>query len=616
MSMVTTAVSRAQVRRAHKQATVAVSRLPLLIPVGFALGVAAIGWIAGVRTQERLFWSIEGAAIALLLFAAALWHRARSRALTFDIVLRPQHYLQACAQGTVLLYWGYYWRPVYEAVPLLAAQLLFAFGFDMLLAWWRRDEYTLGFGPVPVIFSTNLFLWFKADYFYLQFLMIALGFAAKELIRWEKDGRRVHIFNPSSFPLAIVSLVLILTGTTSWTWGPEIARTQFNPPNIYLLLFLVGLPGQLLFGVTTMTMSAVVTTYLFGLAYFYATGAYFFVDSYIPVAVFLGMHLLFTDPSTSPRTELGRVIFGVIYGLANVALYELLGRAGVPTFYDKLLPVPLMNLSIKLIDRAARSEALRWIDPARVATFLAGRRRNFAYVSIWVLVFGGMTAVEAVGDNHPGHSVPFWQNACMQNARGACDNLDTILSTYCSDGSGWACNELGLLRSSGRVSGADTTPAIFSRACSLGFAAGCQNARAAERGEPLARPAPPQLRDYPVILRTGKGALPDRTPVEFYTRACEQGFAAGCYSLGTAYREGDGVPRNPSEAVAALTRACDRGHAVACSDAGYMHYTGDGIAQDRQRGLDLLQRACELKHPNACQWLEEARKAPATSDVR
>ena len=56
---------------------------------------------------------------------------------------------------------------------------------------------------------------------------------------------------------------------------------------------------------TSMTMSAVVTTYLFGRMYFAVTGIYFFYDSYIPIAVFLGMHLLFNDPSTSPRTEWG-----------------------------------------------------------------------------------------------------------------------------------------------------------------------------------------------------------------------------------------------------------------------------------------------------------------------
>src|SRR6185503_2637762 len=112
-----------------------------------------------------------------------------------------------------------------------------------------------------------------------------------------------------------------------------------------------------------------------------------FYDSYIPIAVFLGMHLLFTDPSTSPRTELGRVIFGALYGLSTVALYALLGRAGLPTFYDKLLQVPVLNLSIKLIDRAARSPRLQRMDPGRLGRWLAPRQRHLAYMSVWALVF-------------------------------------------------------------------------------------------------------------------------------------------------------------------------------------------------------------------------------------
>ena len=89
----------------------------------------------------------------------------------------------------------------------------------------------------------------------------------------------------------------------------------------------------------------------------------------VPIAVFLGMHLLFTDPSTSPRTELGRVTFGVLYGLSTVGLYQLLGLAGLPTFYDKLLQVPLLNLSVRWLDRAARSP---WLRASR-ATASVGR---------------------------------------------------------------------------------------------------------------------------------------------------------------------------------------------------------------------------------------------------
>src|SRR5262249_20568141 len=161
------------------------------------------------------------------------------------------------------------------------------------------------------------------------------------------DGRRTHIFNPSSFPLALFSLALIATGASNATLGKEIAITQFLPPHIYLFMFLIALPGQYFFGVTTMTMSAAVTTYVCGLLYFAVTGTFLFYDSYIPIAVFLGMHLLFTDPSTSPRTELGRIMFGVAYGLSTVLLCRWLSLAGVPPFYDKLLQVPLLNLSIK-----------------------------------------------------------------------------------------------------------------------------------------------------------------------------------------------------------------------------------------------------------------------------
>src|SRR5262249_57830923 len=130
----------------------------------------------------------------------------------------------------------------------------------------------------------------------------------KGLIKVKKGGRATPLFNPLSVFLMLFSLGLILTGTTDITWGKEIAITQFYPPHMYLFIFLIGLPAQYLFGVTTMTMPAVVTTYLFGLAYYRATGVYFLFVSYMPLSVFFGMHLLFTDPSTAPSTELVSLI--------------------------------------------------------------------------------------------------------------------------------------------------------------------------------------------------------------------------------------------------------------------------------------------------------------------
>jgi hypothetical protein len=489
-------------------------------------------------------WALLGAALLLLTWNLALLAqvRLRGRSLSLKIDLRKQHYLQACAQGSVLLYWGWYWPPVYSHAPLILAQLLFAYGFDMLLSWTRRDEYTLGFAPFPVIFSINLFLWFKPEWFYLQFAMVAMGIAAKELIRWKKEGRLSHIFNPSSFPLAVFSLGLLATRTTGVTWGPEIATTQFYPPQMYLFLFLIGLPGQFFFGVTTMTMSAVLATYAFNLIYFTATGVYFFYDSYIPIAVFLGMHLLFTDPSTSPRTELGRIFFGAIYGLSTVALYDLLGSFGMPTFYDKLLQVPFMNLSIRTIDRAARSKWFRSLDPGALGRSLSQRQRHLAYMSVWAIVFVILSAVQGVGDNHPGQWLPFWRQACVDGHRYACPYLADIESNFCDHGSGWACNEAGLMHIALSRSGEDQRrldPAgagePLERGCDLGFTAACVNRSTLLTGEGKFASSPPNIEDFPIILRGSKGEIRTREPSALMTLACRQGWPNTC--LGKADRE-------------------------------------------------------------------------------
>jgi hypothetical protein len=516
------------------------SRAVAGLPAALAVALAALGYFTDAGRTPAVLSTLLTAASVILAWNALLVVQARraSRTLTVDVVLRTQHYLQACAQGSVLLYWGWYWRPVYDAAPLIAAQLIFAYAFDMLLAWSRRGTYSLGFGPFPVIFSINLFLWFRPEWFHFQFIMVAIGFAAKELIRWKREGRLVHIFNPASFPLAVASLALIVTGMSDVTRGQDIAISQFYPPHMYLMLFLIGLPGQFFFGVASMTLSAVLTTYLFGLVYFAATGTYFFYDSYVPISVFLGMHLLFTDPSTSPRTELGRILFGVLYGLSAVALYALLGAVGVPTFYDKLLQVPLLNLSVRLLDRVARSGWLEALDPARLGRSLPPRRRYVAYQAVWVATFAVMSAFQGVGDRHRGQWLPFWEQACRDGHPRACAYLATLHPTFCSAGSGWACNEAALFERERASSGRAQIPpdtahitGLFERGCRLGFLPACRNSFAMENGNPTFERAPPTLADYPIVLRGGKGPITDRTPSALLARACEQGWPDTCASL-------------------------------------------------------------------------------------
>ena len=573
----------------------------LLLPLGFTAGLAAFCALTQIRSHPPLTFAFAGACAVLLVWLAVLWTSAQAagRRLVVDISLRPQHYLQAIAHTSIFVYWGIYWLPLRDAAALIAGQIVFAYALDMLLAWTRRDTYTFGFGPFPIIYSTNLFLRFHDEWFYLQFLMVAVGFLAKELIRWEKDGRQTHIFNPSSFTLALFSIGLILTGMTGITWGEDIASLLILPPQIYLFIFLVALPGQFLFRVTTMTLPAVLTTYLFSVVYLKLYGTYYFFDSNVPIAVFLGMHLLFTDPSTAPRTELGRILFGVTYGLSVVGLYALLGWFGAPTFYDKLLQVPLMNLMVRAFDRVAQSSTLAWINPERIGTRLAPKMRSLAYVSLWVIAFGAMSRANGLGDHHPGASVPFWAQACTEGRHDACNKLAILESSACRNESGWACNELGLLVEAGRVYAAPAAQ-LFKRACDFEFTAGCSNAQALAQGSRGGRHGDPQIRDYLLLLREGKGPLPDRTPLEIYTRACDQGWPAGCGGLAGIYFQGAGVPADKTRAIGLLGKACDNGHAPSCANIGMIFRRGDGLPQDNAMAAEYLKKACQLGLASAC----------------
>ncbi len=426
------------------------------LPLLFTAALLALTALPRLQSTPILTYSFWGAGAALLLWTAWLAFgpgRAGPAAFSSSNPARSTTSRRS-AIAAFTLYWGYYWPPVYDFFPLLAGQLLFAYAFDILLSWSQGEDYQLGWGPFPIVFSTNLFLWFKDEVFYWQFLLIAVGFAGKAFVRWSRDGKRVHIFNPSAFTLAIFSIVLLATGTTSLTWGQEIASTFSLGPRIYVVLFLIGLVVMYFFAITPVTAGAAVTlvdSQRWPTAPL--TGVPYFVDSDIPSAVFLGLHLLVTDPSTSPRTPFGRLIFGVLYGLGVFALYAILTALGMPTFYDKLLCVPLLNLAAPAIDRLVRSLGER---PLLHALRLDGPlgRGNLAHMAVWIVFFGWMTTAGAADGMHRGDSLPFWEQACGEQRPQACERLLRIEASYCGDNAGWACNELGRHHVEGRIVGA------------------------------------------------------------------------------------------------------------------------------------------------------------------
>jgi hypothetical protein len=499
----------------------------LWLPCAFIVALFVLSFLPRIADTEILRWSFRVSTLVLATWLAVLFWRVRTSAggRATEIVVRKQHYIQAAVQGSVYLYWGYHWRQVYDYAPLLLGQLLFAYAFDMLLAWSRREKYTLGFGAFPIVFSTNLFLWFKDDWFYLQFLLIAVGFLGKEFVRWQRDGKSTHIFNPSAFTLALFSLVLITTGTTSYTWGPEIASTLTLAPHIYLYLFTVGLIVMYFFSITLIAGTAAAVLFGSSALYFAVTGTPYFLDSEIPAAVFLGLHLLVTDPSTSPRTPLGKMIFGALYGFGVFGLYALLTAISVPTFYDKLLCVPLLNLSVQWIDRVAHS-----IERTAFANRVSGAwptiGANLSHMAVWAAFFLTMSLMGRADGRHVGDSLPFWQQACADGRTHACTRLLQLETTYCLDKSAWACNELGGHYAEGRIVAADAERSrmLFARACELRFQPACSNLL----HQASIQHASPHVLDLRLLLREGGKNLMKMSEPDLYARACEHGWSFAC----------------------------------------------------------------------------------------
>ena len=614
---------------------------PTRLPLYPTLLLFGMSFLPRVQQSTMLTWAFWGATAALLVWQWVLVGSVTrgDRTLVVEGTLRKNHYLQLFAHLGVFVYWGWYWPEVANHAWLIAAQIVFAYAFDMLLCWSRRDVWRLSFGPFPIIFSTNLFLWFRDDWFFLQFVMVGLGFVGKELFTWMRDGRRTHIFNPSGFSLSVVSIVLIVAGQTELTWGQEIALTLRYPENMYVVIFVLGLMVQYFFAVTLMTLSAAATLVVLGLVYSAFTGVYFFVDTTIPIAVFLGLHLLVTDPSTSPRGSLGRIIFGSLYGVSVWVLYAAFLPLGIPAFYDKLLCVPLLNLSVRAIDRFVTKVHGEMLGVDRLWPTVSPRQLNLGSMAVWTLLFVALLGTDAVGNRHEGTNPAFWEDACEEGLRNGCRNLVVRHANNCQEGFAWSCNELGILLSEGAVTAANPEGAAtaFAEACDLGLAIGCDNAEvvaagglqlthasttfayawAYEDSDPLRKACDDEDGEGCYLLasayREGRDVVENPAmALDLFRRSCDYGWAPACGEMAGIYLRGDGVEPDPARAAGSFNLGCEAGDAMSCLRLGLLLRSGQVAAPDTAQARAFIQRACDMGLPDACALLEPAEPAPAT----
>lgn len=322
----------------------------LILAVDVLLGFSA-GWLWwGGRDAVAFAALVSLGAVALFQIALFCVTPAPGRTLRVEPGLRKPHVIQMSMQATVYVYWGLYWDEVGRHVPFLLAQLAFAYAVEMLMSWGRGRAWHAGFGPVPIVLSTNLFLWTRDEYALFQFGLILTAYLAKEFLTWNRDGRRRHIFNPSAFPIAVLALFLMATRHVPWTRGIDIVGSFEMAPSFYEVVFLVGLVVQLLFLVTWVSFGAVLSL----------TALYLLAQSLFGItlgptpfdpSVFLGLTLLVTDPATSPPNKPGKFLFGIAYG--SLVFFICIGLRAIqmPSYFDKIFPVPILNLLVPQFER-------------------------------------------------------------------------------------------------------------------------------------------------------------------------------------------------------------------------------------------------------------------------
>ena len=631
-------------------------RTALLLQLVFVGGFLALGFCSRARANPHLAWTFVGIAAGLGCWQWLLFRRAESKATAFawEIVVQRSHYVQALVQLGIYVYWGLYWRNVYAEAPLILAQVAFLYVFDGLLCWSRGLTWRIGFGMWPIVFSTNLFIWFRDDWFYFQFLAVALGVLGKHFIRWHRDGKLTHIFNPSAFALAIVSLGLLLTGTTDRTWGVDIATTQDIPPHFYTVIFLTGLVVQYLFSVTLMTFSAVIAIGLVNFIFFQATGVYFFFNANISIPVFLAAHLLMTDPATTPRFSIGKIAFGGLYGLGVCATYWGLEALALPNIAQKLLVVPFLNLLTPLLDRFAGTS---WLGKLGRWEMLANPNKlNLGYMGCWAAVFLFMLHSGYIEAPHPGDTLQFWTQAAEDKKPTATKRLVKMLDylekldrrddprnasvprwALGADGSridaanmAGVCNLAGKIYAEGRLVKPDMAKAChyFTEACDFGNADGCANLaiQYVIFGRPEAEVAASlvlaRLENESAEVANGqllfvlgysydagRGHAVDKAKArQFYEKSAALGFLGAYPKLGLMLLTGEGGSPDHGSAARWLQKGADQQDGTSCYYLARLYRDGDGVPQDDQRANALLEKACALGVSPACDELRLHRK--------
>lgn len=101
----------------------------------------------------------------------------------------------------------------------------------------------------------------------------------------------------------------------------------------------------------------------------------------------------------------------------------------------------------------------------------------------------------------------------------------------------------------------------------------------------------------------------------------KSGDVNAAYNLAVIHQHGDGVPKNPAEALKWYRFAAERGDRVSQSQLGAMYLNGEGTQKDEKAGWRWINEhrvahAHHDHHPQMQAWRKQAANLIWTSDMR
>ena len=105
----------------------------------------------------------------------------------------------------------------------------------------------------------------------------------------------------------------------------------------------------------------------------------------------------------------------------------------------------------------------------------------------------------------------------------------------------------------------------------------------------------------------------DEEAVAYYRKAAAAGNLDGIYGLGTMLSAGEGVKKDPKEAMILITRAAEGGHKLAIRSLAQVYLRGElDIGEERRKGAEALKwivLAADDEFMPALEALEKAHRA-------